>query len=223
MTEWNKQHLEELVRKMGLRCVRGQEETPIHLSQYGPFPRSEPLLTKIMRLNVMKWSSLGYTETDRVSITRYLGSLGCRTDLALSTAAYFQQPLTLDLAKLLIDVGACDKNSLWTAAMRQQPLTLELAKLLISAGCDSAAQDWRGWDALVFLAIGGHPVDPQVTDLFLSAGCRTNLDGCKRISDERRLRFDQILKEHAEWKEQRDRLLAEHSSTDASYGPDWGR
>ena len=68
MTEWNKQHLEELVRKMGLRCVRGQEETPIHLSLYGPFPRSEPLLTKIMRLDANAWSALGYTETDIIAM-----------------------------------------------------------------------------------------------------------------------------------------------------------
>ena len=91
------------------------------------------------------------------------------------------------------------------------------------AGCDPARQDDYGRDVLVSLASRSHPVDPQVTDLFLSAGCRTNLDGCKRISDERRLRFDQILKEHAEWKENLDRMSAEHSPANAFYGPDWGR
>ena len=139
----------------------------------------------------------------------------------LRTTASFQHPLTLELAKLLVDAGAHDEWALRTAAECQRPLTLELAKLLIDASCDPTAQSGNGLDALVFLAWGGHPVDPQVTDLFLSAGCRTNLDGCKRISDERRLRFDQILKEHAEWKKQRDRLLAENSPTGSPM--DWGR
>ena len=88
---------------------------------------------------------------------------------------------------------------------------------------EKAGWGLAGWDALVYLAVGGHSADPQVTDLFLSAGCRTNLDGCKNISDGTRLRFDQILKEHAEWKENLDRMSAEHSPTDAFYGPDWGR
>ena len=141
----------------------------------------------------------------------------------MSYAVKYQRPLSLELAKLLIDAGACDKVALYAAAMYQHPLTPELAKLLIDAGCDPTAKDWRSRDALACLANGGRPVDPQVTELFLSAGCRTNLDGCDRISDETRLRFDQILKEHAEWKEQRDRMVAESSPTDTSYGPDWGR
>ena len=37
------------------------------------------------------------------------------------------------------------------------------------------------------------------------------------------IRLDQILKEHAEWKEQQGRLLAENSPADPTYGPDWGR
>ena len=114
-------------------------------------------------------------------------------------------------------------KALWYAAYYQQPLTLELAKLLIDAGCDPAAQDNDGWDALVWLAVDDHPVDPQVTDLLLSCGCRTNLDGCRGISNRHRLCFDQILKEHAEWKESLGRMSAENSPTDASYGPDWGR
>ena len=88
---------------------------------------------------------------------------------------------------------------------------------------EKAGWGLAGWDALVYLAVDGHSADPQVTDLFLSAGCRMDLDGCECVEDEHRLYFDQILKEHAQWKEQHDRLLAEHSPTDASYGPDWGR
>ena len=194
MIEWNEQRLEELVRKMGLKRVPGQGKTPIHLSLYDPSWNSDPLLTKIMWLDAREWQALGYDETDRVSVTRYLGSLGCRTDDALSEAARCQQPLTLELAKLLIDTG-----------------------------CDPAVQDHNGWDALVSLAYGGHPVDPQVTDLFLSAGCRTDLKGCDRIFDRTRLRLDQILKEHAQWKEKQDCLLAENSPADAFYGPDWDR
>ena len=339
MIEWNEQRLKELVRKMKLRRAPGQGKTPIHLSLYrAPFG-PEPLLAKIMRLDAGKWVALGYDETDRISVIRYLGSLGCRADWALSRAAINQQPLTLELVKLLIDVGASDKGALsyaaqyqqplpfelakllidtgafdketlsraahfqqplvlelaktlldagafnkhalsiamqyqrpltlklakafldaeafsewtlsaaaqyqqpltlelakllidagafngselWYAAMFQHSLTLELAKLLIDAGCDPVVHYGNGWDALVCLASDDHSVDPQVTDLFLSAGCRTNLDGCKCIEDEQRLRFDQILKEHAEWKEARNCLLAEHSPVDAFYGPDWGR
>ena len=278
MTEWNEQHLEELVRKMRLERAPRQEKVPIHQSLFVPgFPR--PILTQIMRLDAAAWAALGYDENDRVSVTRYLGSLKCRTDDALSVAARHQQPLTLELAKALIDAEACDKGALSIAAIYQQPLTLELAKLLIDAGafdkealsfaakwqqplsfelakllvdagafskealraaavhqrpltpelarvlidagCDPTVQDHDGWDALVSLAWGKYPVDPQVTDLFLSAGCRTDLDGCKRISDETRLRFDQILKEHAEWKEQRGRMVAENSP--AGSAVDWGR
>ena len=281
MTRWNEERLKELVRRMGLRRTPGQGETPIHLSLYGPSLDSEPLLTKIMCLDASKWTALGYDETDRVSVTQYLGSLGCRADEALSYAALWQEPLTLELAKLLIDAGACDKSALSRAALGQSsltfelakllidagafnekalseaagwqhpltlelakllidagafdkealriaarcqhPLTLGLAKLLINAGCDPTAQDNGRRDALVFLAWGDHPVDPQVTDLFLSAGCRTNLDGCKNISDGTRLRFDQILKEHAMWKENRDRIAAESMRADPTYGPDWDR
>ena len=211
---------------MGLRRTRGQGESPIHLSLYNsPYADAYPLLMQKMRLDAAAWAALGYTETDRVSATRYLGSLGCRTDDALLVAAKHQQPLTFELAKLLIDAGAFDKGALSVAAIHQRPLSLELAKLLIDTGCDPAAQDgdgWRnGWDVLVFLADGGHPVDPQVTDLFLSAGCRTNLDGCECIEDEQRLRFDQILKEHTQWKEKQDRLLAENSPVDLPV--DWSR
>ena len=218
MADWNELHLEELVRKMGLRRTPGQRGVPIHLSLYGPSWSSEPLLTKIMRLDAAAWSALGYDETDRVSITRYLGSLGCLTDWALRTATTFQQPLTLDLAKALVDVGVFDEDALRTAAMFQQPLTLKLATALIDSGCDPTAKDWRGWNAFVYLARGGYPVDPQVTDLFLSAGCRRDLGGCGDISDRTRLRFDQILKEHAEWK-----LTQECVPADAFYAPDWGR
>ena len=251
MIEWNEQRLEELVRKIGLRRAPGQGKTPIPLSLYSTPGRPMPLLTRIMRFDATEWSALGYDETDRVSGIRYLGSLGCRTEGALSAAARWQQPLTLDLAKLLVDAGARDEKALSYAVCNQHPLNLELAKLLIDAGaydekvlwyaarwqrplileltkvltgtgCDPAAQDGYGWDALVYLAAGGHPMNPQVTDLFLSAGCRTDLDGCDGISGEQRLRFDQILKEHTEWKEQRDRLVAENSPADTSYGPDWG-
>ena len=279
MIEWNKECLKELVRKMGLKRFSGQEKSPIHLSLYGSSWSPEPLLTKIMRLDANEWVALGYTETDRVSVTRYLGSLKCLTDQALlaaamcqqplvlelakvlidagafdedalSKAAIWQQPLTLELAKLLIDAGAFGKEALEYAAIHQQPLTfelakllldagtfskyalrsaaacqqpltLELAKLLISAGCDPAAQNGDGWDALVWLAHGNRLTDPQVADLFLSAGCRTDLDGCTGIFDEHRLRFEQILKE--QWKEAQNRLLTENSPTDIFYGPDWGR
>ena len=220
MILWNEQQLKELVRRMKLQLTPGQGESPIHLSLYDGFA---PLLTHIMRLNVMKWSALGYDEIDRVSVVRYLGSLGCQAGGAFYHAAIYQHPLTLELAKLLINSGAFDDEALSYAAEYQQPLTFELAKLLISAGCDPTAQDDDGRDALVFLAIGGHLADPQVTNLFLSAGCRTNLDGCDRISGEHCLRFDQILKERAQWKEKQDCLLAENSPADTSYGPDWDR
>ena len=77
VTEWNERRLEELVRKMGLERAPEQGEVPIHLSLYGPSRNSEPLLTKIMRLYATKWTALGYTEMDRVSVVRYLGSLRC--------------------------------------------------------------------------------------------------------------------------------------------------
>ena len=129
--------------------------------------------------------------------------------------------MTLELAKLLIDAEAFDENALSIAAEYQQPLTFELAKLLIDAGCDPAVQGRGGWDSFVWLAYGGHPVDPQVTDLFLSCGCRRNPDGCKNISNKHRLRFDQILKEHAQWKEVLSRLLAENPLADLPV--DWSR
>ena len=91
----------------------------------------------------------------------------------------------------------------------------------MDTGCDPTAQDNDGWDALVWLAYGDRFTDPQVTDLFLSAGCRTDLDGCASVFDEHRLRFSQILKE--QWKEQRGRMVAENFPADTSYGPDWGR
>ena len=82
MIEWNEEHLKELVRKMGLKRASGQEEAPIHLSLYVvPHITSvhhEPFLAQIMRLDVKKWQALGYDETERVSVTQYLGSLGCR-------------------------------------------------------------------------------------------------------------------------------------------------
>ena len=107
------------------------------------------------------------------------------------------------------------------AAGLQLPMTLTLADLLIKF--DPATRDANGWDALVWLTYGSCLADPQATDLFLSAGCRTDLDGCDGISDEHRLRFNQILKEHAQWKEKLGRISAENSPTGTFYGPDWGR
>ena len=134
MIEWNERHLKELIQRMRLWLTPEQESLPVYLSLYGPSYDSKPLLTKIMRLDANAWTALGYTETDRVSVTRYLGSLGCRTDWALSRAAEHQQPLTLELAKSLIDAGAFNKHVLSIAVQYQQPLTPELAKLLIDAG-----------------------------------------------------------------------------------------
>ena len=50
-----------------------------------------------------KWRALGYIEIDWVSLVRYLGSLGCRTDWALWYAAFYQQSLTLELAGVLME------------------------------------------------------------------------------------------------------------------------
>ena len=223
MIEWNKQNLRDLVRKMELRRVRGQGKAPIHLSLYRAPVGPEPLLAKIMRLDAGKWVALGYDETDRVSLVQYLGSPGCRADGAWLAAAMFQHPLSLELAKLLIDAGAFDKDALSRAAYSQRPLTLELAKLLIDAGYDPTYRDQFGWDTLVYLAAGHDLVTPQMTDLLLSAGCRTNLDGCWGVIDEYDLRFDQLLKEHAQWKESRDRAAVENMRADPIYGPDWSR
>ena len=80
MIEWNEQRLEELVRRMKLQRAPEQEKTPIHLSlYYGPYGGPEPLLAQVMRLDAKEWRVLGYDETERVSVTQYLGSLGCRT------------------------------------------------------------------------------------------------------------------------------------------------
>ena len=222
MIRWDEKRLKELVRKMKLRRMPGQGKTPIHLSLYGSSRDVSPLLAKIMQLNTIEWSALGYDETDRISVVRYLGGLGCLTDDAMSEGCYFQHPLTPELAKALVDTGACDcdKDALRTAAY-QQYLTPELVKLLIDAGCDPAAQNGTGWDSLVCLAHSGRSVGPQVTDLFLSAGCRTDLDGCRYIDDKISFRFDQILKEHTEWKEKQDHLLAENSQADSAV--DWSR
>ena len=296
MTEWNEQHLKELTQKM-----ESENSREVSLD-------AGALLSRIMSLDAATWSALGYAETDRVSLVRHLGSLGCRVDWilssavidqrpldlelarllikmgafnnrALSYAVENQQPLSFELAKLLIDAGAFDKDALRMAAQYQHPLTPELAKLLIDAGafnkdalsiaasfqiplsldlakllvdagafredalsaaaefqrplifeladlfvgCNPAAQDDDGWDALVWLAHSGHPADPQVTDLFLSRGCRTDLEGCRTIDDEHCARFDRILKEHSEWKKERARLAVETSQADVLYGPDWGR
>ena len=214
MILWNEQQLKELVRRMKLRRTPGQGEPPIHLSLYGPSWDSEPLLTKIMWLDADQWTALGYAETDQVSVTRYLGDLGCRADGAWSAAARHQHPLTPDLATALLDAGACDEYALSCAVQWQLALPLDLAKLLVGVECDPAAQNSSGWDALACLAWGGHPVDPQVTELFLSAGCRADLDGCECVEDEHRLRFGQILKEHAQWKAERlDRECASKSSS----------
>ena len=81
MIKWNEQHLEELVRKMGLERTPGQGKTPIHLSLYNfPYADNHPLLTQVIRLDAAAWSVLGYDETDRISAVRYLGSLKCRTE-----------------------------------------------------------------------------------------------------------------------------------------------
>ena len=128
MIEWNEERLKELVRRMKLGRSPGQEKIPIHLSLYnGPSRWFTPLLTQVMYLNESEWAVLSYDETDRVSLVRYLGGLGCRTDRAWSIAAQYQQPLTLELTKTLIDAGALDEKALSVAVMHQHPLTLELA------------------------------------------------------------------------------------------------
>ena len=57
-----------------------------------------------------------------------------------------------------------------------------------------------------------------MTDLLLSAGYRTDLDGYRFAGEKHRLRFNQILKEHAEWK-----LAQECVPVDGSCDVDWDR
>ena len=217
---WDEGSLGTLVEQLGLKLypVQPEVELPIFAKLYGDL--GEPFLNCLMQTD--RWAALGYSETDRVSLVQYLGSLGCRTDGVSVLAARYQHPLTLELAKALIDAEILDVRTLFAAARWQNPLTSELAKLLIDAGCDPAAQDDIGWDALVCLADGGHPVDPQVTDLFLSAGCRTDLDGDGGFFlDEHSARLDRILKEHAQWQESLSRMSAENSA--ANLAVDWDR
>ena len=128
---------------------------------------------------------------------------------------------------MVLNAGLFDRTKsveLFLSVVRyQRPLIPELSKALIDAGCNPAAQDNNGWDLLVWLAQDDHPADPQVTDLFLSAGCRANLDGCSYITAKLRDRFERILKEHAEWKESLGRMAAENSPASTFYSPDWGR
>ena len=221
MIKWDEQRLKELVRKMGLRRTPGQGKPPIHLSLYGSRRTSRPLLAAILELGLDEWALLGYTETDRVSVTRYLGSLKCRTDGAFPEALSSQQPLALDLASALIDAGACDDDGhILSIAAYRQPLTMELVKLLMDAGCNPSARRSSGWDTLVCLAHSGRSVLPQVTDLFLSAGCRTDLSGCENISNTHRLRFTQILQEYAAWKA--EQLNSECAPTECDLILNWG-
>ena len=156
-----------------------------------------------------------------LQMTELLVNAGAFRKTALSDAVVFQKVLSPKLAEALIEAGGFDKRLLRIAVQHQQPLSLDLAKLLISAGCDPAEQDEYGWDVMPSFSAHGRPVDPQVTDLFLSCGCRTNLDGCACIGELGRVRLDQILKEHAEWKKRRNRLLAENSQADSAV--DWSR
>ena len=196
MTEWNERCLETLVLNMKLQQVSGQTEAPIHLMEYGP-GRPEPLLAKIVRCDAAAWAALGYDETDRVSLVRHLGSLGCRTEWAI-----------------------------YRAAQHQSPLSLALTKALIGAGCDPAVRDGYGssWDALVWLAAGGQPADPQVTDLFLSAGCSETLDDSLlqfqpfERADRISLRFKELLQEHAQWKLNRLDRECDSSFCDLNWG-----
>ena len=156
-----------------------------------------------------------------MDLAKLLVDAGTFDENALSDVATYQRPLSFELAMLLVGAEAFHKRALSSVAEFQSPLPLELAKLLVDAGCDPAAQDSSGWDALVGLTCDDHPVDPRVTDLFLSAGCRTDLDGCGHISGEHHTRFDRILKEHAEWAEERSRLATETLRLDSFYALDW--
>ena len=125
MMVWNEESLKGLVRKMKWRRSPGQGRLPQHIASWGPSPQRS-LLTKIVEIDSNEWAALGYTETDRISAVQYLGNLKCRAYEALSSAARCQLPLTLELAKSLIDAGSHDEKALSTAAHYQQPLTLEL-------------------------------------------------------------------------------------------------
>ena len=306
MIRWNEEELRHFVRKKRLKAIGGEEGLPLHLAHFRP--DGSPLLAKVVQISQDRLAALGYTETDRISLVQYLGSLDCRKEAALSSAARYRRPLSLDLAKTLIDAGARDKAALYTAARWQRPLTMDLAKLLVEAEAfdrsalpevirrqvplsfemvkflidsglrdrnglcrlmmyqsppfldlaklliDSKCRDKRraipdaltylrptdhvlemvrllidtghdpakrygdGADALVDIVLTQSFVDPRVTDLLLSKGVRTNLDGCRWVLDETRCRFNRVLEEHAQWK-----LDQENVQTGSPGGLDWGR
>ena len=306
MIEWNEQSLRDLVRKAGWK--RFPSRTPPHRGLYGRY-RRDPLLCAVMRLDAAAWVALGYTETDRVSLAQYLGSLGCpardskqipASDIAaiclgsdfteslakalagggasqalndlirqgrtpspemveilvragcdpqdaLGHAIVHCHPLTPQLAKLLVDAGGIAHDSLYDALDYQQPLSPEIACIFIDAGaeadwivhravqlqsvfltadlvktlvrktgCDPAALDSDGYDALTHLALGLHEVSPEVTDLLLQAGCRTDLQGIV----EGRTTIRLLLQEHARWKAGQD-VAVENTPPDSAV--DWDR
>ena len=222
--KWNTGSLKDLVAKMHLQpsnifSSAEQSSTPVHLLRYG-LSNGSPLLDLVMSVDTETWAALGYDEIDRISLVRYLGGLGCLREVSLDRAVKYQQPLSLELARTLIDMGCRNSEALLEAAQHQRPLTPDLAELLIGAGCDPKKTDSLGRNALVHLAMGDHPVDPQVTDLFLSFGCSNCLDECGFLYDDVKVRFDQILQQHAMWKESRKLMAAENdpSVSDLNWG-----
>ena len=161
-----------------------------------------------------------------LELARLLVDAECTNDTALVRLLCYQKQIDEKIVELLVKANCfslkyCLRD--WVANSPPAGVSAKIVQLLLDAGCDPTVQDGNGWDALVWLAACNHPVDPQVTDLFLSADCRTDLSGCENISDKFRLRFHHVLKEHALWKEKLGRISAENSLTDTFYGPDWGR
>ena len=89
-----------------------------------------------------------------------------------------------------------------TAAYHQSPLSWDSAKALIDAGADPARNpvNFKSIDMLQRLANSELPVDPKTVELFIRAGCKTDLNPARFIDTKSLERLKIILQQHAAWK-----------------------
>ena len=83
----------------------------------------------------------------------------------------------------------------------QDPLTLELTKLLARHSSGHISRDSNGWDALTYLTGYDHEIHMDVVDFLLTLGCKSNLYGCKKITLEHEIRFNHVMRNYNNWKE----------------------
>ena len=172
-------------------------------------------------------SSLEATVGDSIPLTpelaRILVDAGCVPSVRILHYAAEIPGMTPELFQVLRpeEFTAEDAHGVMvTATYHQRPLPAELAKLLMDAGADPARNpvNLKSIDMLQRLANSELQVDPETADLFIRAGCNTDLSPARFIDTRSLERLRDVLQLHAAWKEEREHAAPSGDAVSINWG-----